>query len=549
MGDINGADTNGVAAKATSSLDYDIIVVGAGFSGVCQLWAGLEAGLRVKVIEAGSSVGGVWYWNRYPGARLDAEAYTYNYSWPKQVLEEWDWSEHFTAQPETEKYINFVVDKLDLRKHIQFNTRLAAAHYHDERHAWELTTDAGDKFWTRYFITCVGPLSIPTLPTIPGVESFKGKSSHTARWPKEGIDYAGKRVAVIGTGATGVQTIQEVSKTAGSLHIFQRQPNWCSPLGNSKITPDEMKELRKQYPAMFQRCKETVACFLHQPDMRSVFDVSEEEREAFFEKLYNTRGFAFWMGNFHDTLTNREANKLVSDFIARKIRSRVKDQELAEKLIPRDHGYGSRRVPLETKYFEVYNQDNVHLVDLREQPIERITEKGVKTTAQEYEFDVVIYATGFDPFSGSFDRIDIRGLNGLPLKERWANGPRTYLGLLIEGFPNMMMVAGPQTALGNIPRNIEYIVGWFMDLIKFAQDHGYTYIEPTKEATEEWSEHVAELSKVFLGRDVKSWMTGVNTNVENKKTISTPRYAGGNLGYVERVDKVAKDEYREMKLA
>jgi cation diffusion facilitator CzcD-associated flavoprotein CzcO len=398
-------------------------------------------------------------------------------------------------------------------------------------------------------ITAIGLLSAPTMPKIPGVESFKGQSCHTARWPHEGVDFTGKRVAVIGTGATGVQTIQEVAKTAGQLTVFQRTPNWCAPLHNDKISREEMKEIRASYPDIFKRCLETFACFLHTPDPRATHEVTEAEREAHFEKLYADRGFGIWQGNFRDILMDRKANALISDFVARKIRQRVKDQKTAEKLIPRNHGFGTRRVPLETKYFEVYNQPNVELVDIKETPIERITETGIKTSDKERAFDIIIYATGFDAITGAFDAIDIRGENGLRLKDKWKGGPKTYLGILVEDFPNMMMLMGPHTALGNIPRSIEYSVEWVSGLMRHARDHGLTRLEANAEGVKSWTEHVIKLGEGLLSNEIDSWMTGINSNVDGKQVRTIARYSGSAPAYRARCDAVAADGYRELKLA
>ncbi|HEX4171802.1 MAG TPA: NAD(P)/FAD-dependent oxidoreductase, partial [Acetobacteraceae bacterium] len=449
--------------------DYDAIIIGAGMSGLYQLYRLRELGMRVRVFETGTGVGGTWYWNRYPGARFDSESYSYSYSFSQELLEEWNWSEHFAGQPETERYINHVADKFDLRRDIQFRSRVTAAHWQETTRTWDVALEDGSRYRTRFLITAIGPLSAPTMPRLEGVETFEGASFHTARWPKPPVRFEGKRVAVIGTGATGVQTIQEVAKTAGQLTVFQRTPNWCAPLHNSKIDAETMAKIKAGYPEMFRRCQETFACFLHTPDRRKTFEVTPEERNAFWEKLYGEPGFGIWQGNFRDILVNREANALLSEFVANKIRQRVKDPTVAEKLIPKNHGFGTRRVPLETRYYEVYNQPNVLLVDLNETPIERITPPGIKTSDTEYAFDIIIYATGFDAITGSFDRIEIRGLDGIRLKDAWAGGPQTYLGVLVQGFPNMLMLMGPHTALGNIPRSIEYNVDWVTGLLQFAR--------------------------------------------------------------------------------
>ena len=397
------------STSTETAMDFDAVVIGAGVSGLYQLYRLRELGLRVRVFEAGTGVGGTWYWNRYPGARFDSESWTYGYSFSQELLEEWDWEEHFAAQPETERYLNYVADKFDLRRDIQFRSRVTAAHYQEDTRSWDVILEDGRRYTTRLLITAIGVLSAATMPTIPGVATFQGQSCHTHYWPKEPVRFEGKRVAVIGTGATGVQTITEVAKTAGHLTVFQRTPQWCAPLHNAKIGKEEMNRIRADYPEIFARCQETYGCFIHATDPRATFEVTPEEREAFWEKLYGEPGFGIWMGNFRDILVDREANTLISDFLARKIRQRVKDPAVAEKLIPKNHGFGTRRVPLESGYFEVYNQPNVTLVDLNETPIERITPTGIKTSDAEYAFDIIIYATGFDAITGAFDRIDIRG--------------------------------------------------------------------------------------------------------------------------------------------
>ncbi len=447
------------------------------------------------------------------------------------------------------RYINHVADKLDLRRDIQFRSRVIAAHWQEAARRWDITLEDGSRHTARFVITAIGPLSAPTMPTIPGVETFQGQSCHTARWPKEPVRFEGMRVAVIGTGATGVQTIQEVAKTAGLLTVFQRTPNWCAPLHNSKISPDEMATLKAGYPEMFARCQETFACFLHTPDPRGTFEVSPEEREAFWEKLYADRGFGIWQGNFRDILTDRAANAAISDFVARKIRQRVKNQAVAETLIPKNHGFGTRRVPLETQYYEVYNQANVALVDINETPIEQITPQGIRTSGTEYEFDIIIYATGFDAITGSFDRIDIHGVDGLRLKDKWAGGPQTYLGVLVEAFPNMLMVMGPHTALGNIPRSIEYNVEWVTGLLDFAHGHDLTRVAATEAGVRCWTDHVKSLGVGLLSNEVDSWMTGINRNVEGKQTRIIARYSGSAPAYRARCNDVAADAYRELALA
>jgi cation diffusion facilitator CzcD-associated flavoprotein CzcO len=537
------------ASPPNSALHYDAIIIGAGLSGMYQLYRLRELGLRVRVFEAGTDVGGTWYWNRYPGARFDSESYSYGFSFSKELLDEWEWSEHFAGQPETLRYCKHVADKFDLRRDIQFKSRVTAASYEEDARSWRIRLEDGSEHTCRFLVTAIGPLSTPTLPRIEGRDKFKGDSFHTARWPKQPVDLAGKRVAVIGTGATGVQTIQTIASEVGHLTVFQRTPNWCAPLHNGKIDAATQARIKAGYPEMFARCQETFACFIHTPDPRGAFEVSDQEREAFYEKLYGERGFGIWQGNFRDILIDRKANATISDFVARKIRERVKDQRVAEKLIPKNHGFGTRRLPLETFYYEVYNRDNVELVDITETPIERITQKGIKTTAKDFEFDIIIYATGFDAITGSFDKIDFRGVGGAKLKDVWKSGPETYLGLMVQGFPNMIMVMGPHTALGNIPRSIEYSVDWVTGLLRFARDKGLTRLEATTEGVKDWTDHVKALGVGLLSNEVDSWMTGINRNVEGKETRIVARYSGSAPAYRARCDEVAANGYSELALS
>jgi cation diffusion facilitator CzcD-associated flavoprotein CzcO len=529
--------------------DFDAVVIGAGVSGLYQLYKLRELGLKVRVFETGTNVGGTWYWNRYPGARFDSESWTYGYSFSPELLEEWNWAEHFASQPETERYLNYVADKFDLRRDIQFQSRVAAAQYQEETRRWDISLEDGRRYSARFLISAIGVLSAPTMPRIAGIGTFKGQSCHTHYWPKEPVSFAGKRIAVIGTGATAVQTIQEVAKTAGHLTVFQRTPNWCAPLHNSRIGDEEMRRIRAGYPDIFARCGDTPGCFIHAPDPRSTHEVTPEEREAFWEKLYAEPGFGIWQGNFRDILTDHAANALISEFVARKIRQRVKDPAVAEKLIPKNHGFGTRRVPLETRYYEVYNQPNVKLVDVNETPIERITPEGIKTSDAEYEFDLIIYATGFDAITGSFDRIDIRGVDGVSLKDRWKEGPQTYLGILVEGFPNMLMVMGPHAGLGNFPRAAEYSVEWVTSLVRFAHERGVTRVEATEAGVAEWTDHVKSLGDGLLMNEIDSWMTGVNRNVEGKQTRKIMRYSGGHPAFRAHCDAAAADGYRRLALA
>ena len=538
-----------VRKEETSDLDFDAIVIGAGISGMYQLYKLRELGLRVLVLESGTGVGGTWYWNRYPGARFDSESYSYGYSFSQELLDEWDWSECFSGQPEIERYCNLVADKFDLRKDIQFSARVASAHFQDDGQYWAITLADGTLYRARFMVTAIGLLSAPTMPRFEGIEDFKGPWCHTGLWPKEGIDYAGKRVAVIGTGASGVQSIQEIAKTAGHLTVFQRRPNWCTPLHNRPIPKEEMEDIRSRYDEIFKLCRETAACFIHTIDPRGTFEVSEEERNAFWENRYAGQGFGIWQGNFKDMLVDREANALMSDFVADKIRQRVKDPKTAELLIPNDHGFGTRRVPQESHYYEVYNQANVELVSMLETPIEKILPNGIRTSEKDYEFDIIVYATGFDAVTGTFDRIDIQGSEGQRLKERWVGGPKTFVGVMLDGFPNMFMIMGPHAALGNNPRSIEYNVEWVSDLIGHMTDQGLDVTEALPESVAEWNAFVHQKAEGLLANEIDSWMTGINMNVEGKQTRTIVRYSGTAPEYRAHCDAVAEGGYRELRFS
>jgi cation diffusion facilitator CzcD-associated flavoprotein CzcO len=532
-------------AGAAAIERWDVIVIGAGLSGMYQLHRLRELGFKVHVYEAGGGVGGTWYWNRYPGARFDSESWTYGFSFSKELLRQWNWAEHFSGQPENLRYCNFLADMLDLRRDITFGARVKSAAWDEATNEWETAFEDGCRARARYLITAIGPLSAPTMPVIEGVADFEGEAWHTGLWPHETVSFEGKRVAVIGTGASGVQAITEIAKTVGHMTVFQRTPNWCAPLRNSRIDAETMERIRENYDEIFARCRETYGCFIHQADPRNAVEVSAEEREAFYEKLYNEPGFAFWQGNFRDVLIDKAANETMTAFAAKKIRDRVKDQNVADKLIPTNHGFGTRRVPLESGYYEVYNQPNVELVDLRETPIERITAKGIKTSDRERPFDMIIFATGFDAITGAFDRIDVRGRSGKRLKDKWADGPRTYLGLQVEGFPNMLTLVGPHNAATfcNLPRCIEQNVEWVSDLLRYMRERGLRRVEATATAEAAWTAHVHETAARLLLMQVDSWMTGVNKNVAGRQKRTFMAYAGGAPKYRQKCDEVAAGGY------
>ncbi len=529
---------------ASKEPDYEVVVIGAGVAGIYEIKRLTDMGVNAVVLDGNDDVGGTWYKNRYPGARFDSESFTYGYSFSDELLEEWHWTEQFSPQPETLRYLNFVVDKFDLRKHMQFGCRVEAMTFDEDADNWTIRLHDGREITTHFVIPALGILSIPTVPNIQGMETFQGPSFHPFDWPDD-LDLTGKRVAVIGTGATAIQLIPEVAKVASNLTVFQRRANWAAPLNNATISEEEMAEIRARYDEIFAACARTPGGFEHEPDRRGFYDVSREERIELWDRLYDGPGFGIWLQNFVEIFTDEKANAEFSDYIADRIRQRVDDPELAEKLIPTDHGFGIQRVPLETRYFEAYNRDNVGLVDAAETPIVEITPTGLRTTDREFEFDVIVYATGFDAFTGAYDRIDITGVGGAKLRDKWADGPITYLGLMISGFPNLVMLAGPQTAATNFPRGAELAVEWATPLLEYMWEKGYSRFDANEDAEQAWFEHVKQMYEGLLLRTAKSWITGYNGNLEGHEygKMRYNVYNGGGPKYTARLSEVADSDY------
>ena len=527
---------------------FDAVVIGAGFAGLYSLYRLRKLSLNVKVFEAGDGVGGTWYWNRYPGARFDSESYTYGYSFSDELLEEWHWKEAFSGQPENLRYLNHVADKFDLHKYMQFNCRVEKAHWDDDKNLWRLTVNDGRILTCNFVIMALGLLSIPTLPRLEGMTNFKGHSFHTFDWPHEPVNLSDKKVAIIGTGATAIQIIGEIADKVGDLTVFQRRPNWCAPLNNYEVSEAEMDKIRNRYDEIFETCLHTPGGFEHEPDRRGFFEVSREERVAMWDRLYEEPGFGIWLQNFREIFTDEDANAEFSEYIADRIRKRVNDPETSETLIPRDHGFGIQRVPLETNYLEAYNRPNVHLVDLSDTPLERVTREGLRTTSAEFEFDVIIYATGFDAMTGAHDRIDIRGVGGEKLRKKWQDRISTCLGIFIHGYPNLLMPNGPQSgsASTNYPRGIETGVDWCMDFLEYVWEHGYDRAEVSTAEEERWTKHVEQMYEVMLMRKAKSWFTGYNSNVKGHEegTIRYLVYNGGMPKYRKALNDVADVGYK-----
>jgi cation diffusion facilitator CzcD-associated flavoprotein CzcO len=526
---------------------YEVIVVGAGVAGIYQIKRLADLGVNALVLDAAPDLGGTWYWNRYPGARFDSESFTYGYSFSKELLNEWHWKERFSGQPENLRYLNFVADKFDLRKYMQFNCKVEAAHFDEAHDLWRLKISDGRELTCRFVIMSVGLLSAPTLPRFEGMDSFKGRSFHTFYWPHQPIEIAGKKVAVIGTGATAIQLIGEIADKVGELTVFQRRPNWSAPLNNGPISDKEMADIRSRYDEIFATCARTPGGFEHEPDRRGFYEVTREERLALWNRLYDEPGFGIWLSNFREIFTDEGANAEFSAYMADRIRRRVSDPAVAEKLIPRDHGFGVQRVPLETRYLEAYNRSNVHLVDISETPIERVTETGLRTTARDYDFDIIVYATGFDAITGAFDQIDIRGIGGEKLFEKWKDGPSTFLGMLVHGFPNLLMPTGPQSgsASTNFPRGIEAGVNWCTALLEHMWNRGFTRADPTRAAQERWTGYVTKMYAIMLLRNAKGWFTGYNSNVPGHEhgKVRYVVFNGGTPKYVAAINEVTAKDY------
>ncbi len=528
--------------------DYEVILVGAGVSGIYQIKRLIDLGVKAIVLEGDDDLGGTWYRNRYPGCRFDSESYTYGYSFSKELLEEWHWKERFSPQPETLRYLNFVADKFDLRRHMRFKTRVKGMRWDDNNHLWRVDTENGDTLTTRFVITGMGIMSAPTLPHYDGMESFEGQAFHTYYWPRESIKLEGLRVGVIGTGATGIQVIAEIADKVDSLKVFQRRPNWSTPLNNSRISGKEMTCIRSRYDEIFANCAESPNGFEHLPDRRGFWNLAAEERKTFWDTLYSTPGFAIMAGNFPEVLLDEDANQELSEYIAGRIRERVKDPGIAEKLVPKDHGFATQRLPLETNYFETYNRDNVELVDITETPIERITPQGIQTSEAHYDLDLIVYATGFDVITGAWEKLDVQGVRGTRLKGKWKDEPNTYFGIMTHDFPNMFMIAGPQGVAGstNFPRAIEAGVDWVTDLLTHARDKGITRLDVRLEAEQEWHEQVVNAHEKLLLRRSKSWFTGYNENMagrgENK--VRYHAYFGGVPKYRKIIDLAAVEGYQ-----
>ena len=527
----------------------DAVIIGAGFTGLYLLWSLRKIGLRVRVVDAASDVGGTWYWNCYPGARTDSPSNIYQYWFSDELLEEWDWQERYPSQAESERYFNHVADRFDLRKDITFNTRVDSATWDDDTGRWDVKTDSGEVLNTQFVITALGPLSAPLVPPFNGHERFKGHLVHTARWPREGIDLKGKRVGVIGTGATGIQVIQTIAPEVDHLTVFQRTANYAVPMINTRYNDADRAAIRARYPQTREAIWTTFVGFDEQSQTQPFFDFSPQERRDILERLWADGSLKIWVGGFLDIFFDPAASEEISNFVREKIRARIHDPKRAEKLLPRDHGFGTRRVPLENGYFEVFNKANVDLVDLRETPIECITERGIRTSAGEIPLDVIVLATGFDAGTGGLTAMDIRGRNGVSLREQWKQEVRTTMGLQIHGYPNLFTTSAPYApaaAFCNAPTCLQHQVKWITETLEYLRKNGRSVMEPTAEAEQRWLAHHDELANQTLVAKTPSWYTGANIEGKQNRLLS---YIGGLPTYIAACDEVKQKDYEGFEVA
>jgi len=532
------------------SSDVDVIVVGAGFAGMYMLHRLRELGLTTRVFEAGGDVGGTWYWNRYPGARCDIESLDYSYSFSAELQQEWDWSERYAAQPEILRYANHVAERFDLRRDITFNTRVTAAQYDDAGRRWVIETDSGERVTARFCVMALGCLSAAQVPQFPGRESFRGRTYHTGAWPHEAIDFSGQRVGIIGTGSSAIQMIPLVARRAAHLTVFQRTPNFSVPAQNRPLDPEAVRELKARYPAYRQELRESRSGYLSVLTLnseRSALEATPEEREREYMARWQRGGFGLLAG-FADLYTSREANDTAAEFVHDRIREIVDDPEIAEMLLPRTYPIGTKRLCVDTDYYATYNRPNVTLVSIAQEQIEALTPTGLRTSAAEYALDSIVFATGYDAMTGALLKIDIRGRKGLRLADVWADGPRSYLGLAIAGFPNLFTITGPgsPSVLSNMLVSIEQHVDWIAGCLDFLHEREIAEIEARAEAQDAWCAHVDKLADATLYPHANSWYMGAN--IPGKPRGFMP-YVGGVGRYRSRCAEIAAAGYEGFALS
>ena len=536
------------SAQNITEPDVDTVVVGAGFAGMMAVRRLLEQGRTVHGIEKGGDVGGTWYWNTYPGLRCDVESVEYSYSWDEGLQQEWVWPERYSAQPDILKYAQHVAERFDLKKHFEFNTKLTRATFDNAANIWTVTTDTGNTITARWVVMATGALSVPKKNDLPGAETFTGLNLYTTSWPKTPVDFAGKRVAVIGTGSTGIQVSSEIAKTAKELFVLQRTPSWSVPAHNRPLTAKEIADVKANYASERLRKRDSMDGLGLPGTGKSALEVTKEERDAFYQNVYDNMSPFTFFGSFTDVLVDDAANQTISDFLGSKVRERVKDPAIAEKLIPKSYPFGTRRTCIDTGYYEIYNQDNVHLVDLLENPLKSITPTGFMTDAGAVDVDIIVHATGYDAFTGVVSDVDIIGVDGVNLREVWNAGAKTYLGTMTAGFPNLFLVTGPQSpsVLSNVVVSIEQHVDFITDTIKYLTDKGYNRMEATPEAQDAWVEMNNGIGQFTVHRNSHSWYMG--DNVAGKAHVVLPALMGVGP-FRAACDEVAADGYRGFALA
>ncbi|MQT14898.1 NAD(P)/FAD-dependent oxidoreductase [Rhizobiales bacterium Sp-1] len=504
-----------------------------------------ELGLDARIIDKADGVGGTWYWNRYPGARSDTESWVYCYSFDKKLYRDWKWSERYPRQPEILSYLEHVADRFDLRKNLILSTTVTKAHFNEATNRWDVETDKGDRISAKFLITGLGLLSAPNKPPFPGEEKFKGRILQTANWPKEPIDFRGKRVGVIGNGSTGVQVVSELASQVEHLTLFQRTPQYSVPAQNHPVTPEFLDGIADNLDAYFDRVRKSATVFAFQEASVGAMEVSAEERERVFEKAWNDGGgFNFMFGTFNDIATNRESNAAACDFIRRKIKAVVTDPEKLEAILPTD--LYARRPLCDNQYYEAINRPNVSVLNVRKSPIVEFTENGIRTADREVELDYVIFATGFDAVTGNFVRIDFQGRNGLKMKDHWANGPRAFLGLSAAGFPNMFSLYGPPGPFTNQPPAIEWQANWVAETIRNINARGIETIEATAEAEQAWLDECRRIEEMTLFHKIDWWVSGANIPGKAK---AVSFYMGGFGEYMKHAEACAASDYKGYKLA
>jgi cation diffusion facilitator CzcD-associated flavoprotein CzcO len=513
--------------------DYDVIAVGAGFAGLGLIHHMREAGLSIQVFDKASDIGGTWAWNHYPGAASDSECYYYCLTFSKEILQEWKWSVRYPGWEENQRYMHFVADKCDMWPHIQLNTEIVSADFQEGRGLWLVKTGAGEEYTCKYFVSAMGMISEPVIPKFKGMENFKGACFHSARWP-EGLDYEGKRIGIIGAGSTTVQMLPVTAETAKSVTVFQRTANFVMPAVQKPMTPEWDKEIKENYDDIIAKCRNHVfGMAFDSPVGRTIADTPPEEVQKILEEHWPRGSFRFVFETFDDLLGDPESNKVAGDFVIKKMKERVNDPEIAEMLTPKGYPFFAKRPPLDHNYFEAYNRENVKLVDINDrEPIVEFTETGIHTTKNEYEFDIVVLATGFQAYTGAQEALPIRGRNGLLLRDKWDAVSSSILGVFVAEFPNLFMITGPQAPFANLPTSIEQNIKYIVDCVKKMESEGYDLCEPQQKAEDDWVQHVAEVHEQTLmaqGDKVHSWMMGAN--LEDRAPRVLIYFGGANVYY------------------